>query len=84
MTVMEITSQRGKAAGDGGSAGPLAPEARAPADKTPDDRVAEPSRLPEARTPAKRPMRMMPLLITLPTRTRQTLSCCCGIAPIQD
>jgi len=40
MTVMEITSQRGKAAGDGGSAG-LAPEARPPADKRP--AIASPS-----------------------------------------
>jgi hypothetical protein len=48
---MEITSQRGKAAGDRGTAASLVPEARAPADKTPDDRVTEPSRLPEARPP---------------------------------
>ena len=69
MTVMEITSQRGKAAADRGAAPPLARDARAPADKTPDDRVTEPSQLPEARTPAKRPMRIMPLLITLATVT---------------
>src|SRR6516225_9241980 len=69
MTVMEITSQRGKAAADRGAAPPLARDARAPADKTPDDRVTEPAQLPEARTPAKRPMRIMPLLITLATVT---------------
>ena len=74
MTVMEITSQRGKAAADRGAAPPLAREARAPADKTPDDRVTEPSQLPEARTPAKRPMRIMPFLITLATVIVATLS----------
>jgi len=67
MAVTEITSKRGEAAVDRGSAGPLVPEARAPVDKTPDDRVAEPARLAEARTPAKRPMRIMPFVITLAT-----------------
>src|SRR5262245_19721249 len=67
MAVTEITSKRGEAAVDRGTAGPLVTEARAPADKTRDDRVTEPSRLPEARTPAKRPMRIMPFLITLVT-----------------
>jgi hypothetical protein len=64
---MEVTSRRGEVAVDRGTAAPLAPEARAPADKTPGDRVTEPSPLPEARTPAKRPMRIMPFLITLVT-----------------
>src|SRR5215831_20913573 len=72
MTVMEITSQRGKAA-DRGAAPPLARDARAPADKTPDDRSTEPSQLPETRTPAKRPMRIIPLLITLATVTLAAL-----------
>src|SRR5499427_5072372 len=67
MAVTEITSKRGEAAVDRGTAGPLVPEARAPADKAPDDRVSEPSPLPEARTPAKRRMRIMPFLITLAT-----------------
>jgi len=67
MAVTEITSKRGEAAVDRGTAGPFVPEARAPADKTPDDRVTEPSLLPEARPPAKRPMRIMPFLITLVT-----------------
>src|SRR5262249_6732382 len=67
MAVMEVTSRRGEVAVDRGTAGPLAPEARTPADKTPDDRVTEPSLLPEVRTPAKRPMRIMPFLITLVT-----------------
>src|SRR5262244_3458977 len=67
MAVTEITSKRGEAADDRGTAGPLVPEARAPADKTADDRVAEPAPPPEARTPAKRPVRIMPFLITLVT-----------------
>jgi multidrug resistance efflux pump len=67
MAVTEITSKRGEAAVDRGTSGPFVPEARAPADKTPDDRVSEPSLLPEARPPAKRPMRIMPFLITLVT-----------------
>src|SRR5262249_23130651 len=67
MTVTEITSKRGEVAVDRGTAGRLVQEARAPADKTPDDRVTDPSLLPQARTPAKRPMRIMPFLITLVT-----------------
>src|SRR6516165_6914452 len=67
MTVMQATSKRGELAVDRGTAGPLVPEARAPADKTADGRVSNPSLLPEARTPAKRPMRIMPFLITLAT-----------------
>src|SRR5262252_1773156 len=67
MAVTEITSKRGEAADDRGTAGPLVPEARAPADKTRDDRVTEPSLLPEARPSAKRPMRIIPFLITLMT-----------------
>ncbi|MBV9970075.1 MAG: HlyD family secretion protein [Xanthobacteraceae bacterium] len=67
MSVTEITSKRGEVAVDRGTAGPLVPEARAPADKTPDDRVAEPAPLPEARIPAKRRMRIMPFAITLVT-----------------
>jgi multidrug resistance efflux pump len=67
MSVTEITSKRGEAAVDRGTAGPLVPEARAPADKTPDDRVTEPAPLPEARIPAKRRMRIMPFVITLAT-----------------
>src|SRR5262252_4775617 len=67
MAVTEITSKRGEAADDRGTAGPLVPEARAPADKTPDDRVTEPSPQLEARTPAKRRMRIMPFVITLVT-----------------
>src|SRR5215470_11075564 len=67
MAVTEITSKRGEAAVDRGTAGPLVPEARAPADKTADDRVAEPAPLPEARTLAKRPVRIMPFVITLAT-----------------
>src|SRR5215813_5652613 len=66
MAVTQITSKRGEAAVDRGTAGPLVPEARAPADKAPDDRVADPSP-PEARTPAKRPRRIMPFVITLAT-----------------
>src|SRR5215510_13616954 len=67
MAVTEITSKRSEVAVDRGTAGPLVPEARAPADKTPDDRVTEPSLLPEARPPAKRAVRIMPFLITLVT-----------------
>src|SRR5262245_66426981 len=67
MAVTEITSKRGEAADDRGTAGPLMPEARAPADKTPDDRVTDPSPQLEARTPAKRRMRIMPFVITLVT-----------------
>ena len=67
MAVTEITSKRGEAAVDRGTAGPLVPEARAPAGKTPEDRITDPALLPEARTPAKRPMRIMPFVITLVT-----------------
>jgi multidrug resistance efflux pump len=67
MAVTEITSKRGEAAVDRGTAGALAPEARAPADKAPDDRVTDPSPPPEARAPAKRRMRIMPFVITLVT-----------------
>src|SRR5262249_5972524 len=67
MAVTEITSKRGEVAVDRGIAGPLVPEARAPADKTPGERVTDPALLPEARTPAKRPMRIMPFVITLVT-----------------
>src|SRR5262245_16746454 len=67
MTVTEITSKRGEAAVDRGAAGPLVPEARAPADKTLDDRATEPAPPPEARAPAKRRMRIMPFVITLAT-----------------
>src|SRR5262249_50959947 len=67
MSVTEITSKRGEVAVDRGSAGPLVPEARAPADKTPDDRVTQPPAPPEAHPPAKRRMRIMPFVITLAT-----------------
>jgi multidrug resistance efflux pump len=67
MPVMEITSKRSEAADDRGTAASLVPEARAPADKAPDDRVTDPSRLPKPRLPAKRPMRIMPFLITVAT-----------------
>jgi len=46
MAVTEITSKRGEVAVDRGTAGPPAPEARAPADKTPDERVTDPALLP--------------------------------------
>jgi multidrug resistance efflux pump len=67
MAVTEITSKRGDLAVDRGTAAPLVPDARAAADKTPDYRVTDPSLLPDARAPAKRPMRIMPFLITLVT-----------------
>ena len=74
MPVMEITSKRSKAADDRGTAASLVPEARAPADKAPGDRVTDPSLRSEARPPAKRPMRIIPFLITLATVIVATLS----------
>ena len=67
MPVMEITSKRSEAADDRGTAASLVPEARAPTDKTPGDRVTDPSLMQKTRPPAKRPMRIVPLLITLAT-----------------
>src|SRR6516165_7473755 len=73
MTVTEITSQRGKAAGDRGTAASLVPEARTPVDKSGDHPEARPPLMPEARAPARRPIQIMPFLITLATVTLAAL-----------
>jgi multidrug resistance efflux pump len=73
MTVTEITSQRGKAAGDRGTAASLVPEARTPVDKSGDHPEARPPLMPEARAHARRQIQIMPFLITLATVTLATL-----------
>jgi multidrug resistance efflux pump len=73
VSVTEITSKRDRTADDRGTAPSVVPDARAPADKTADDRGTAPSPVPEARAPAKRPMQIIPFLITLATVTLAAL-----------